>query len=299
MPYEYREKFEKDGGFRLFRDRTSVLLRAFSYGRRFSDQQNVRLAQRLDTFMDAVDHYVQDAPARNLEKVPSAGAPLSKVDFSEVDPTPMYKYVSDDTWDYLRSGSFQFGTAEYYRTSPNIDIQDRREGAGHFHLTFGNNQLNVSLVSGYNCAIFCGTSQIDGPNDGLMRQRFGRKRIKIDPVSEFMARARKCIGAYRSRIYDVVYRDIQSYTEEFPHLENILEITNRDKLTKAALRKLNKEFFRTFYEYGLMPGLYAKPTKYSDERERRLIFETRKDTRMKPIIVRDKRLLDFITFLGE
>ncbi len=252
MPYEYREKFEKDGGFRLFRDRTSVLLRAFSYGRRFSDQQNVRLAQRLDTFMDAVDHYVQDAPARNLEKVPSAGAPLSKVDFSEVDPTPMYKYVSDDTWDYLRSGSFQFGTAEYYRTSPNIDIQDRREGAGHFHLTFGNDQLNVSLVSGYNCAIFCG-----------------------------------------------VYRDIQSYTEEFPHLENILEITNRDKLTKAALRKLNKEFFRTFYEYGLMPGLYAKPTKYSDERERRLIFETRKDTRMKPIIVRDKRLLDFITFLGE
>lgn len=296
MPCEYRENFEQNGGYRLFRDRVSVLSRSFSFSRRLTDQQNLALAKRLDDFFAAIDGHVDGALDPN-SKLPET--PLTKADFAEVNPATMYKYAEDATWEHLRRGSFQFGTAEYYRNSPNIKIQDRREGFGHFHLTFGNDQLNVSLISGYNCGIFCGTDQIDGPNDDLMRERFGRKRIKIEPVREFIARAKKCIGAYRSRIYDVVYRDIQSYADEFPDVRKFIEITGRGDLTPASLRKLNRKFFRTFYEYGLLPGLYCKPKGYSVERERRLIFETTRDIRTKPIIIDDKTLLNFVTFLGE
>ena len=170
---------------------------------------------------------------------------------------------------------------------------------GHFHLTSGDNQLNVSLISGYNCAIYCGTSEIDGKNDALMRERFGRKRIKIEPIDLFMARAAKSIHAHRYCVRDIIYRNAASYSEEFPGIERLIEITGRGDLTLAALNKINKEFFRIFYDYGQIPGLYVKPEIYSVELERRLVFETTQDIRMKPIVFEDKTLLDYVTFLGE
>ncbi len=63
------------------------------------------------------------------------------------------------TWEHMRQGSFQFGTAQYYRTTPNRNIQDQREGASSIHLTSQGNQLNVTLTSGFNCA----TAHIEGP----------------------------------------------------------------------------------------------------------------------------------------
>jgi hypothetical protein len=180
-----------------------------------------------------------------------------------------------------------------------IKINDRREGFGHFHLTFAGGQLNVSLNSGYNCLIFCGTSQVDALNDTLMCERFGRKRIKIEPVDEFIARAKECIGAFQARIYDVVYRDIQNYSAEFPSLQRIFGIVGKGNLSRESLHKLHEEYFEVFYEHGLLPGLYCKPKRYSDERERRLIFETTRDIRTKPIIINDETLLEFIIFLGE
>ena len=298
MHHNYRHEFEINSGYRLFRDQVSVLLQSNSFGRRLTNAQNVALAKALDDFLDAVrEHKAVQAPSIPDDGISLPDRPLSKADFAEAPPGPFYKYVREDTWNYIRQGSFQFATAEYYRNTPNIDIQDRREGAGHFHLISGNDQLNVSLISGYNCTIYCGTSQIDGSNDALMRERFGPRRIKIDPITEFIARARQLLGAHRSRMYDAVYRDIQSYTEEFPGVERFIKITRRGNLTEAALGQLNEEFFDTFYEFGLMPGLYAKPNKYSVERERRIIFETEKDIREGPKIVDDKALLDFVTFL--
>jgi hypothetical protein len=297
MMYKYREKFEQDGGFRLFRDRVSVLGQSNLFGRRLTAQQNLLLAKRLDDYIAAISG-LGNGPLTPDSKFPDT--PLTKADFIEVDHSaPFYKYVNDTTWNYLRSGSFQFGTAEFYRNQPNIEIQDQREGYGHFHLVCGHDQLTMSLVSGYNCAIYCGTDQIDGSNDDLMRTRFGRKRIKIEPVGGFIARAKKCIGAYRSRIYDVVYRDIKSLVDDFSDVRRFIEIAGQQKLSHGALHKLNKAYFSTFYEYGLLPGIYSKPKRYSQERERRLIFETKRDIRLKPIIIDDKTLLDFITFLGE
>jgi hypothetical protein len=132
-----------------------------------------------------------------------------------------------------------------------------------------------------------------------MRQRFGRKRIRIDELEAFATRAAQRLGAHRNRVYDVVYRDVHSYGEETPVVERFKKLVGIGNLTPPILRNLNTEFFDTFYEFGLLPGLYAKPRKYEVERERRMIFETATDIRQKPIVIEDQVLHGLLTFLGE
>jgi hypothetical protein len=288
----YTESFENDAGFRFYRDGVSTLVRSMSLGRRLSAAQNIAFSSHLDRYFDKILGH----PARNAA---AQDAPLTKSDFVQPGKGPLFKYVSDQTWVFLKKGSFKFGTAEYYRNTPNMDIQDRHEGLGHFHLVSGEEQLNVSLAAGYNCAIFCGTSQIGGPNDELMRQRFGRKRIRIDELEAFTTRAAQHMGAHRSRVYDVVYRDVHSYGEDSPVVERFKKLVGTGDLSPSILHSLNTEFFDTFYEFGLLPGLYAKPRKYEVERERRVIFETATDIRQKPIVFEDQVLHGLVTFLGD
>src|SRR5262249_13286265 len=286
------ESFEKDAGFRFYRDGVSIVVRSISSGRRLNAAQNIALSSRLDRFFDQIlGHPARNAGAQDVS--------LTKSDFVQPGKGPLFKYVSDQTWEFLKKGSFQFGTAEYYRNTPNMDIQDRHEGLGHLHLVSGNDQLNVSLAAGYNCTIFCGTSQIDGPNDELMRQRFGRKRIRIEELKAFATRAAKRMEGPRSLVYDVVYRDVQSYGEESPVVERFIRLVGTGDLTTPILHSLNTEFFDTFYEFGLLPGLYAKPRKYEVECERRVIFETATDIRQKPIVFEDQVLHGLVTFLGD
>jgi hypothetical protein len=288
----YTESFEKDGGFRFYRDGVSILVRSISHGRRLSAAQNIALSSRLDRYFEKILGH----PAR---KAGAQEVPLTKSDLVQPGKGPLFKFVKDQTWEFLKKGSFLFGTAEYYRNTPNIDIQDRHEGLGHFHLVSGEDQLNVSLAAGYNCAIFCGTSQIGGPNDEYMRQHFGRKCIRIDELEAFATRAAQRIGAHRSGVHDVVYRDVHSYGEESPVVERFKKLVGIGNLTDPILRSLNAEFFDTFYEFGLLPGLYAKPRKYEVERERRVIFETATDIRQKPIVFEDQVLHGLVTFLGD
>jgi hypothetical protein len=287
----HTESFEKDVGFRFCRDGVSILVRSMSPGRTLNSKQTIALSIHLDRYFDEIlGHPARNAPAQEV--------PLTRSDFVQPDKGPLFKYVCDRTWEFLKKGSFQFGTAEYYRNTPNIDIQDRYEGLGHFHLVSGEDQLNVSLAAGYNCAIFCGTSQIGGPNDDLMRQRFGRKRIRVDDLEAFAARAAQCMGAHRTRVYDVVYRDVHSYREKSSVVDRF-KLVGTDNLTRPILHNLNIEFFDTFYEFGLLPGLYAKPRKYEVESERRIILETTADIRQKPIIIEDQVLRGLVTFLGK
>jgi hypothetical protein len=88
--------------------------------------------------------------------------------------------LSHGTWGYVKDGSFQFGSAAYYRSTPNMNIRDEREGAGTFHLTSGPQQLNMTLTSGFDAAIFCGTGGIG--DRALMHKKFGERLIRIRPV---------------------------------------------------------------------------------------------------------------------
>jgi hypothetical protein len=289
----YTESFEKDAGFRLCRDGISILARGCSLGRRLGTAENIALSSHLDRYFDQIlGHPARTASAQDV--------PLTKSDFVQSEKGPLFKFVNDQTWEFLKNGSFKFGTAEYYRNTPNIDIQDRSEGLAHIHLVSGEDQLNISLAAGYSCAIFCGTSQIGGPNDEVMRRRFGRKRIRIDRLEAFATRAAQRLGANRSRVHDVVYRDVHSYAENLPPVvERFKKLVGAGTLTPTVVHNLNTEFFDTFYEFGLLPGLYAKPRKYEVETERRIIFETKTDIRQKTIVIEDQVLKSLVTFSGE
>jgi hypothetical protein len=289
MTYRYKEKFENDAGYSFIRDKKSVLVQAISYGRRFTEEQVAAYDRHINAYLDNV--------AGRSAEAPKYAQALRRDDFPDVSADPLYKYVSDATWKYIRQGSFQFGSAQFYRTTPNINIQDQREGASNIHLMSGDNQLNVALISGFNCAIFCGTALIEGPDHDLMLSRFGSKRLKIEPVSEFLARVCKLTGAFRAHVFDVVYNDLKHYAAELPGIELFSSIAQGGNLTSSSLRQINKAFFATFDEYGFMPSLFAKPTRYAQERERRMIFEMRADLRRPTIIVNDTSLLEFVTLV--
>jgi len=176
-------------------------------------------------------------------------------------------------------------------------VQDRHEGASTFHLTHDDNQLNVTIVSGLNCALFCGTSSLDGPEHSRMLEQFGAKRIKIDPLKDFISIVKPHLGAFSARTHDVKYTDLKNYTAEFPGIERFGEISRlggSSDLNRRKLRKLNEAFFSTFYKYGFMPSLFSKPTSYESERERRIVFETISNLREPTIRVSDKSLLDCV-----
>ena len=218
-------------------------------------------------------------------------------DFAEVTSPTFVKYVSKDTWDHLQQGSFKFGSASHYRSIENPNIRDAREGYGHFSLQDDNsNQLNVSLLAGNNCVLYCGTRE--NVEDKTMRERFGPLRIQIDDVTGFMDRARKCLGASKARIVDVVYRNAAHFSTELETVGKFIEITSRGACAPTTLRKLNRQYFGPFYEFGLLPGLFIKPVGYAIERERRMAFELRKDRR-EAIIREDKKLLSYVKFLPD
>ena len=292
MSYEYREQFEADQGYHLYRDKLSILVRAISYGRRFTDDQMASYVKHIDRYMDALKSV--DAPIPTMTKA------LVESDFTEFSDQPLYKYVSDSTWSYLSKGSFQFGTAKYYRETPNINVQDRHEGASTFHLTHGDDQLNVTIVAGNNCALFCGTSFLDGAEHARMQEKFGSRRIKIDPLKDFIAIVKSHVGAFSARTHNVNYTDLKNYAAEHPGIERFSQISassGSSDLSRRKLRKINEAFFSTFYRYGFMPSLFSKPTSYAEERERRIVFETTADLRKETVRIEDKSLLDCITLL--
>jgi hypothetical protein len=266
-------------------------MQASAYGRRFTEDQLTSFATATNTYLDAV---LQQEPLS-----PTHRAALVEADFPDLNREPLYKYVSDTTWNYISTGSFQLGTAAYYRSTPNMNIRDQREGASFFHLMSGDNQLNISLTSGFNCAIFCGTSHMKGKDHTLMQSKFGKKRLKIEPLSEFVARICQKLNSVRACVHEVVYTDLKNYIAEHDGIERFSEIAGDGNLDHKKLHRLNKTFFATFYKYAFLPSLFSKPTAYKAERERRIVFEMRDDLRTPTIVFKEKSLLDFISLVHE
>ena len=99
---------------------------------------------------------------------------------------------------------------------------------------------------------------------------------------------------------NVIYTDLKNYIAELRGIERFAGISDSGAstdLNRRKLRQINETFFSTFYEYGFMPSLFAKPTSYAEERERRIVFETRADLRTPTVVVNDKSLLNYVTLV--
>jgi hypothetical protein len=257
-------------------------------------EQNAVLATLTSQYIGAVQGLDQQQYLDKKE--------LQLTDLSDRGREPFYKYVSEETWGYIKAGSFQFGSAEYYRMHENRNIRDQLEGASTFHLADGFDQLNCSIVSGFNCPMFCGTTLHNLSSDGKMRANFGEKLIKIDPLPAFTEAVSRHLGAFRTRTHDVFYTDTKSYLVEDPAIHQFMSIHGSDSssdLTNMKLRRINKHFFQIFYEVGLLPSLFTKPSSYRHEMERRIVFELESDLRAPTVIVRDRSLLDFVSLVND
>jgi hypothetical protein len=261
-----------------------------SYGRRLSPDHIAALVRRINEYLDTI--------ARRAPKDYEPHAALTLDNFPHIVDQSYYKYISEETWGYNKDGSFQLGTASYYRSTPNMKIKDEREGASDFHLAHGTDQLNVSIMSGFNAAIYCGTGAMG--DRALMSSRFGVRLIKIYPVREFAERIAHRIGATDFHVYDVVYTDQKNF---FMEKDDILAFRHivmqhpRGDLTPESLHALNKRFFHLFHQIGRMPSLFSKPVYYAPERERRIVFEFSADLKTETIRLTDRSLLDFIELL--
>jgi hypothetical protein len=285
---QFREEFVPNGGFRWYRGGSSILTQAFSFGWRLSSQENLAYARAVYQFLDGV------SPRAPIDY--QSGSVLIGADFPEVSDAEFYKYLSHGTWGYVKDGSFQFGSAAYYRSTPNMNIRDEREGAGTFHLTSGPQQLNMTLTSGFDAAIFCGTGGIG--DRALIHKKFGERLIRIRPVRRFAELVARRIGARNFEIRDVIYTDFKSYQIELPGINDAIDILRaenpRGDLTERSGHKLNKRFFEQFHRIGKLPSLFTKPRAYAVERERRIIFDLPRDLDLPQIRLSDPSLLKFI-----
>jgi hypothetical protein len=285
---KYREIFEGDKGHRFYRHRVSVLVQAITYGRRLDGEQLSKYVANINVYLDGISGRTR-AQYNDI-------APLSRTAFPQVKVNSFYKYVSDETLGYTKRGSFQFGTAQFYRNSDNAKIRDEREGASTFHIGFRDNQVHVSVISGFNCAIFCGVADRAHTDEKLMRSRFGRNLLVIKDLKKFATRACSLLGAKKVYIYDVIYSDLKNYVLEMDGVVRFHEITGSG-MNNKALHEINQCFFQAFYDASFMPSLFSKPTRYAPERERRIIFEMNEDIQSPTIVIEDGKLLELVELI--
>jgi hypothetical protein len=289
VPYKYTTTLQANEGYVYRRNKRSILVSVPSAGQVLTAEQSIAYTNAIQEFLRAVgEEAVAAAPAH-------APPPrvLTPEEFAEPADQQFFKYVPAQTWKYLQKGSFQFGSAEYYRHAENPNVKDWLEGLCTVQLVSADDQVTFTIRVGFNCAIFCGTREINGPDHERMIGQFsdsGGKCLRIRPVPDFMAHVKKRTRAFRVRLHDTIYTDAKVLTLQHSEASRLPTYLKGS----PSLDEINRRFFAELYEVGLLPSLYIKPTSNMRERERRLVFELRDDLTRPVVIVNDKDLLQFV-----
>jgi hypothetical protein len=289
VPYRYTTKFQANEGIFVRRNRRAILVSALAVGQVLTTEQSIAYTKSVQEYLravgeEAVSATATDAPAPRV---------LTSEEFAEPADQQFFKYVPARTWKYLQEGSFQFGSAEYYRRVENPNVKDWLEGLSTVQLVSGDDQVTFTIRAGFNCTIFCGTRVINGSDHERMMAQFsdgGGKCLRIRPVPDFIAHVKKRTRAFRVRLHDAIYTDAKVLTLQHPAAPRISTYLKGS----PSIERVVRELFAELYEVGLIPSLYIKPTSNMHERERRIIFELRDDLTSPVVIVNDKDLLQFV-----
>jgi hypothetical protein len=303
MAYKYSDRLISKHGWVFSRDKRSILFAEFARFKEdaiLTDKMRADYAAIMTSYLGAVAYDIKFDPA----DPPSSVTVLTKGSFGEQSLGPIFKYVSNVTWSYIERGSFQLGSPQYYRRVENEGIRDWQEGSIHMFYVSPRKEVAFKSTSGFNCALFCGMSEVHGQDHELMMKRFagenGGKCLRIDNTVEFAALLKKRTRGFRSRIHDVIYSPVKimkiESAEVIGRIDKILgpvkQFTDPKEMHQLH-RALLRDLFKEFYEDALLPSLFVKPTRYAEERERRLAIELRSDI-SEVVRVTDKELLDFV-----
>src|SRR5262249_47970754 len=148
----------------------------------------------LKKYLEAIGAY----PAEELKAVTL----LTENDFANPKDIVFYKFGAN----YILKDSFQFGSIEYYRNIEDQKSKDPREGWSNLVISTRDRMFDASLVSGYNCYLFCGSWSLQNRKE--MSEGRGLKIIKIVNVRDFAEEVRSIIGAKRFLLKKVIYDDL-------------------------------------------------------------------------------------------
>lgn len=281
-----KTEFLKYKGFLHTKDNISILTQFLTI-----TKENVKLsdAQKASMSNIVLDYLIK---VGNLKQYSESDKEILIKDyFKPATNQHFYKYVSKQIYnDYISKGCFRLGSIKYYQTVENIKIQDAHEGFTNLFIDYKNKQLMVTLFSGYNFAIFCGTSNFNSINNKLenMNDKFGDIILKIKNPLFFANEIRKIIGAKYFYCYEVKYSTRKVFSINMGNV--YLDLMIKDKY------KITPNLFDLFYNNSFFPSLFIKPVFFSEEKEIRIAFEMPKDIN-EPIDIESKELLKHIEII--
>jgi hypothetical protein len=154
MPIRY--EFQPDQGFRFYRSDVSLLLHAAARFKQSAIVTNIdllHLFQRLNKFLQSVGAYDREnVDARDL---------INAEYFVDLQEPTFYKFLPDSSAEHVKNDSFQFGSIQYYRDIEQQQSKDSLEGLANIAFKTPKHLVCMSLASGYNFGIFCGTSTLN------------------------------------------------------------------------------------------------------------------------------------------
>lgn len=193
-----------------------------------------------------------------------------------------YKYMTEQTYNtYIAKGKFKLGSLSLYRSIEKIESRDDREGNSNILIDTNDGSIFISVISGFNYYVLCGTGTQD--NSEYMSKKFGNIRITINDVKSFADSVSKMIGATRWFIKHVGYSDFKFY-----------RTMHEFKQSPTSGIHISAELFDFLIDKSTLPSLFVKPAMFTPECELRLVFEIPKKAQ-KELKVHNQGLLRHVT----
>ena len=132
--------------------------------------------------------------------------------------------------------------------------------------------MTVNSLSGYNAYTICTASDARRSERHAQHEKFGKRLLRINRLSEFAAKLRLAVGANRVTVRDVVYSDAKVVKGYSDLPEKFVEINGRGELKDNTLEYLAENWIDFLIEITEAASAFTKPCTYYHERERRLLF---------------------------
>lgn len=262
-----RHEFEPNAGYRFFKNDVSLLLHASASFR----QDAIVTNKDLFNVFKRINKYLQDIGAYEAERQGVSDI-LTAEHFPASERVEFYKYLPERSLKYYLEGSFQFGSIRYYRDIEQQNSKDSMEGLSNIAIKTPKHSFGMSLASGYNFGIFCGTSDLSRRSE--MSERFGPRIIKIANLKNLAEEIQAILGAKRYYFNHVMYNDLKIF--RIKTLKSIL-LSRADPPGDFDPDLIGDATFDLLYDNSFLPSLFMKPTRFSIEEELRLVFEMPKD----------------------
>jgi hypothetical protein len=258
-----RHTFEPNAGYRFYKEEVSLLLHAaarFKQAAVITNYDMLKLFQRLNRYLKDVGAY--DAERQGVSNI------MTSNHFPDPTDVEFFKFMPKKSLEYYLQGSLQLGSIEYYRTIEQQNSKDSLEGLSNIAVTTRNHLFAVSLASGYNFGILCGTATLNRRTE--MSQLFGTHIIKIRNLKSFAEDVKSLFGAKRYYFNRDIYNDLKMF--RMKTLKSI-RLSRTEPPGNFDPDLIGDNVFDLLYEGSFLPSLFIKPTRFSIEEELRLVFE--------------------------